>query len=218
MGFFKKLFKFKKKRPPNFPWTKERIEELVKLRDSINPETKKYPTLEELGKRYNLTRERIRQVLKIAGKTGSPNKHLDMDLICLKCGTKKVIRGGLTGEKRKFCSKRCADESKWILGKSRSEYTLEDWKKFNKHTNYLSGRAEYRKDWAKRDYVIERRLKLTKTPEYRAYHREYAKRPHVRKRNSTYLRERYRTDPEYRKKILENWRKYYQRKKNKIIP
>lgn len=124
-------------------WTDEEIKGLKNFRKSINPRTNKFYTLREIGEIFNLTRERIRQLIGNTGY-GNPSK-----VIMRKC----EYRGNdfpTKNRRRRFCGKNCV--YKWlckIKEKPMRLYNTEERRAYNKIRNDKT--KEYRREYYKVD-------------------------------------------------------------------
>ena len=81
------------------------------LKINVKRMRRNYPsaTLIQIGKRYGVTRERVRQILKAAGKptraVGTLCFNIPNQRFCLNCGRVRLSRG-----QRTFCSYKCKKE------------------------------------------------------------------------------------------------------------
>ncbi len=125
--------------------TEEQKLKMIELRNLKNPLTNKFYTLREIGKVFNLSRERIRQII---GNTGFKDVLPHKIIICKYCGKKKEIAGS---ENRIYCSRECGYMDKCLVkGQPRRLWDKEKWKKFYKENNDKT--KEYRKNYYKKYY------------------------------------------------------------------
>ena len=136
---------------------------IIKLRTSINPLTKKYYTLETIGDKFNISRERVRQVLtKYPEVPNKINVNLIHTYICKRCG--KEIFSHKTQIIR-YCDDVCRKANR-KYSSARERF----------HARYLRQVEKgYFKEYYHRPEVIERRREYNQLDKVREYHRRWSR-------------------------------------------
>ena len=146
----------------------ERNKEILSLYGKIDPNTGDIYTLEGLGKKFGITRERVRQIFEKEGIVNRfPRKHYVV-VTCPKCGKERLV----DGKRRpiaKFCSRGCLMR---VKDHPIRDYSIEELKAMYRERNEKT--KEYRREYAKRPEVVARRKIREKTEQFREYHRKYA--------------------------------------------
>lgn len=180
--------------------TQEEINEMREMR------FKHRMTLKEIGKEFNLTRERIRQLIGNSGRFVKPL----FKFTCSQCKKEEELTETNANLSKKYCNRKCYSRSMWLNSdKPIKEYNADETKAYNKKRNEKTKEARHQWYLKNKEKCKER----NKTPEARAYFKEYFKRPEVIERINKRQRERYQNDTEYRKKMQKIQRESYLKRK-----
>lgn len=171
----------------------ERNKKIVEMYDSGM-------SLAQIGLEFGVSRQRIQQIMdKMVPNTTEHNRHWKppVDYICQQCG-KTYTRHRCYNQKTKYCSHECAGIAKRF---TREQHLEARRKRANDYyQKVLKGTEVFKQKTKERNA----RYKHKRTPEQ---NKEYARRQ--TKKNM----ERYRTDPVYRRKILDRYNAYQKRKR-----
>jgi hypothetical protein len=147
----------------------ERNKEILSLYGKIDPNTGDIYTLEGLGNKFGITRERVRQIFEKEGIVNRfPRKHYVV-AICPRCGKERLV----DGKRRpiaKFCSRGCLMR---VKDHPIRDYSIEELKAMYRERNEKT--KEYRRAYYQRPEVIARRHEYTKTKKFKEYQRQYAR-------------------------------------------
>lgn len=137
-----------------------RDKEIIKLRQTRNKRSGKFYALSEIGNKFKITPERVRQILKNNGITGNPNRAPIITKTC-KCGKKFKVVGNAAGRAKKICS-RNRSHSKFSSLKERNHYY------------YLRRiKSGWIKDYYSRKEVKERIRRYNRLPRVKEYQRRW---------------------------------------------
>ena len=173
-------------------------------------------SFEEIGQHFNISRERVRQILFEFGITGTTHpiksKRVFVKVICAKC---KGSFSTYQNARRKYCSPICYKTDN-VLNKPMKDWTKEDRKEYDKIRNYSPASIKARKRYYKehKEEIYEQNRKRSKTPEFHEWVRKYNSRPEVKARIKARIKYRFATDPEFRERIREHGRKAYNKIKD----
>lgn len=188
-------------------------------------------TYQEIGKKYDITRERVRQIIKLKIGSSLQKKIKNENMIdrqieralakeynrCQNCGKKISISSKLCKDCFKLSRPRQSKEQ--LDAKRRAYYARpeikEKIKAYHKSKKYL----KYQKKYHKRPEVKEKVKAYHSTEEYkekqRIKMREYNKRPDVKEKRRLYY-ERKKLDPRYIEKRKKRLREYNRRPEVKL--
>jgi len=163
-----------------------RTTEIIRLR------FEEWKTYEQIGKVFNISRERVRQILKAEGiDPALPKPPEEEDKVCPVCKTVYSVKRGRT---KKYCSKACRSKTT-LMGKPQKEFTKEDWKEYNRIHNYGEGSVR-----ARLNYMNTHREEIY--AKNREYQKTYSKRPEVIAKQKAWLKEKMK-DPVWKRKFYD---------------